>query len=71
MDVDSPSYSAWFLGFCVITICLMVIAIHYRDLRIFNEWATVHCTKIGDVSGGIYYSGKTGWKCDDGLQHWR
>jgi hypothetical protein len=66
---------------------LLIIFAGYMAVKDAMEWeayAKEHCTVIGKMSGSwgsgvgtdgkvvsTYTAGKTGYKCDDGLEYWR
>ncbi len=38
----------------------------------WNQFSQQHkCQKIGEMTAGYKTVGKTGYRCDDGLEYWR
>lgn len=71
-------------GICVVLVILLGFAVYADNLQ--SKWLAQHCQKIGEVSGStgftttftngkvgygpVYIPGKTGYKCDDGVERW-
>lgn len=65
----------WLIIIAIVSVLVGGI-IAWRDERHWNQWARVHCKKIGESaatvdSGGHVTPGQTGWQCDDGVTYWR